>query len=148
MKNIGKSEKLTQRTGHLISRVATLMQVGFDRRLKPFGVTRSQWAIMAAIFGKEAETAADIAKIWSLDATAVTRLIDRLESKGLVKRTHDTADRRVNRLELTEEGQRLSPILKNEADKNHNHIFGALSESEEKHLRELLAKIMNHLSSS
>ena len=159
MKDIGKGKKLTHRTGNLISHVAALMQVGFGRRLKKYDVTRSQWMIMAAIFGNDAETAADIAKIWKLDATAVTRLVDRLEAKGLVKRIpsnndrriillHDVADRRINRLELTEQGQRLSPILKDEADANHDYVFGALTETEENQLRKLLSKILKHLSSS
>jgi len=148
MKDIGKGKKLTHRTGNLISHVAALMHVSFGRRLKKYDVTRSQWMIMAAIFGNDAETAADIAKIWKLDATAVTRLVDRLEAKGLVKRIHDVADRRINRLELTEQGQRLSPILKDEADANHDYVFGALTETEEKQLRKLLSKILKHLSSS
>ncbi len=148
MKDIGKGKKLTHRTGNLISHVAALMQVSFGRRLKKYDVTRSQWMIMAAILGNDAETAADIAKIWKLDATAVTRLVDRLEAKGLVKRIHDVADRRINRLELTEQGQRLCPTLIDEADANHDYVFGALTETEEKQLRKLLSKILKHLSSS
>lgn len=147
MKDIGKGKKLTHRTGNLISHVAALMQIRFSRRLKKYDVTRSQWMIMAAIFGNDAETAADIAKIWKLDATAVTRLVDRLEAKGFVKRIHDAADRRINRLELTEQGHQLSPILKDEADANHDYVFGALTETEEKQLRKLLLKILKHLSS-
>ncbi len=147
MKETGKDRQLTNRTGNLLSRVASLMQLSFDRRLKKYGVTRSQWMVVAVIFGNEAETAADIAKIWKLDATAVTRLIDRLEAKGFVKRTYDGADRRINKLELTEEGQRLAPILKNVADKNHDYVFGVLSAPEEKHLRELLSIILKQLSS-
>ncbi|KIX12462.1 MarR family winged helix-turn-helix transcriptional regulator [Dethiosulfatarculus sandiegensis] len=146
MKFKGKEVRLSQRTGHLISLVAGLTQVNFDRRLKPYGVTRSQWIIMAAITEEGAETAADITKIMTLDATAVTRLVDRLEAKGLVRRIQDKADRRVNRLELTEEGQDLYPVLRDEADKTHDQFFGFLAETEEKHLAELLTRIKNNLS--
>jgi DNA-binding MarR family transcriptional regulator len=142
----GKEVKLSQRTGHLISLVAELTQVNFDRRLKPYRVTRSQWIIIAAITEEAAKTAADIAKIITLNATAVTRLIDRLEAKGLVRRIQDKEDRRVNRLELTEKGQSLYPVLRDEADKTHDQFFGFLTESDENHLAQLLIRIKNNLS--
>lgn len=148
MSSTGKSKNLSQRTGYLLSRVTASMQLGFDRGLKVFGVTRSQWNVMAAMNGKDVETAADVAKMLGLDATAVTRLIDRLEDKGLVKRMPDATDRRVNRLGLTEEGQNLFPLLREEADKSNDRVFGALSGSEEEHLKELLTKILRHMSSS
>jgi DNA-binding MarR family transcriptional regulator len=50
-------------------------------------------------------TAADIAREYGIDASAVTRLIDRLEKRGLLSRVRSEEDRRVVRLELTDDGR-------------------------------------------
>ena len=52
--------------------------------------------------------AADLAREYGIDASAVTRLIDRLEKRGLITRLRSEEDRRVVRLALTEEGHALA----------------------------------------
>ena len=54
-----------------------------------------------------AATAAEIARWACVDTGAVTRMLDRLEAKGLVRRTPCPNDRRVMQLELTAGGERL-----------------------------------------
>ena len=50
-------------------------------------------------------TVADLARWLQLDADATTRLLDRLEKRGLCERVRSTADRRVVDVELTAEGE-------------------------------------------
>src|ERR1700710_1516106 len=52
--------------------------------------------------------AADLAREYGIDASAVTRLIHRLEKRGLITRLRSEEDRRVVRLALTEEGRVLA----------------------------------------
>ncbi len=145
MKHIGKSKCMSERTGYLLSRVVSIMQTGFDRKLKKFGVTRAQWRVITSLDGGDIRTAADFARIWYLDATAVTRLVDRLEAKGLVKRTPSLADRRVNELELTQMAKELVPEMRKEADANHDEIFGGLSLEELNSFRKTLKKILGRI---
>ena len=49
----------------------------------------------------------DVAATLACDSSNLTGITDRLEERGLVKRTSDEKDRRVKLLVLTEEGQRL-----------------------------------------
>jgi len=50
----------------------------------------------------------DLSRIACHDAGSVTRLLDRLEAKGLVQRVRSAEDRRVVNLELTEEGKKVA----------------------------------------
>jgi DNA-binding MarR family transcriptional regulator len=52
-------------------------------------------------------TAADLARIGCVDTGAMTRMLDRLEAKGLLRRSPCPNDRRVTQLELAAEGERL-----------------------------------------
>src|SRR5690606_23947902 len=50
----------------------------------------------------------ELARIAEVNPGAMTRLLDRLESRGLVARAPDPADRRALRIELTEDGRRIA----------------------------------------
>lgn len=53
-------------------------------------------------------TAAELAREYAIDASAVTRLLDRVEKRGLIKRVRSSEDRRIVRLELTEDGRTVA----------------------------------------
>jgi DNA-binding MarR family transcriptional regulator len=54
-----------------------------------------------------ADTAAELARVGCVDTGAMTRMLDRLEAKRLVRRSRCPKDARVVRLELTDDGRRL-----------------------------------------
>ena len=72
----------------------------------------------------------------------MTRSLDRLEAKGLVRRERSTEDRRVIHLVLTEEGKKVArkvpPVM---AEVLNNHLRG-FSEDEWKQLLGLLARMV------
>lgn len=53
----------------------------------------------------------ELAETLACDASNVTGLVDRLESRGLVRRRASAADRRVKVLDLTPTGSRLRTML-------------------------------------
>src|SRR5258707_11462690 len=57
-----------------------------------------------------------LAETLACDASNVTGLVDRLESRGLVRRRPSTEDRRVKVLDLTPTGSRLPPVLSHSLD--------------------------------
>jgi len=58
----------------------------YDARLKPFGVTVQQFALMSAIRRHPGETLGALAGKVFMDRTSLTRNLDLLERKGLVER--------------------------------------------------------------
>ena len=90
--------------GFLMRRVLTAITQAADRRLEPDGLTHVQWGPLFMLRSSRASTVAELARELQTDAGAMTRLLDRLEAKGLCRRVRSTDDRRVVRIELTPEG--------------------------------------------
>ena len=76
-----------------------------ERELEPSGLTNAQWVPLLKLYMGSASTVAELARECQLDAGGMTRLLDRLETKGLVRRVRSSEDRRVVNLELTEPGR-------------------------------------------
>jgi DNA-binding MarR family transcriptional regulator len=75
-----------------------------DKRLEPHGLTSAQWGPLLRLRKAGPSTVVELARWLQVDAGAMTRLLDRLEKKGLCKRVRSTEDRRVVQVELTADG--------------------------------------------
>lgn len=91
--------------GYLMRRVVTLVSGEIERRMEPLGLTDAQWKPLLRLFCSSDSTVAALARGCHLDAGAMTRLLDRLETKNLCRRIRSVEDRRVVNLELTDEGR-------------------------------------------
>ena len=93
-----------QSVGYLMRQVVTSMARGIDQRFESIGLTNAQWVPLLKLHLGAAATVAELARESQIDAGAMTRLLDRLEAKQLVRRVRSTDDRRVVNVELTAEG--------------------------------------------
>jgi DNA-binding MarR family transcriptional regulator len=91
-------------TGYLMKRILNSLASEVDRELEPLGLTHAQWVPLYKLHMGQGATAAELATSCTTDAGAMTRTLDRLEAKGLVRRARSAEDRRVVNLELTSEG--------------------------------------------
>jgi DNA-binding MarR family transcriptional regulator len=101
--------QLGESVGYLLSRVrSTLWNMVTQHTTAELGITSTQASIVFMLAAGQGVTAADLAREYGIDASAVTRLIDRLEKRGLLSRVRSEEDRRVVRLALTPEGYALA----------------------------------------
>ena len=122
-------------------RVSNLMHTEFERRLNVHGVTPPQWMLLSIVDGGQARTPVEAARVMQVDSTAVTRLADRLEVKGLLKRVPSTTDRRSVAFELTAAAKKLLPSLV-ECSKDTNRAFlKGISKQEQRALIGILRKL-------
>ena len=91
--------------GYLMRRILNTVSLEVERELEPSGLTNAQWVPLLKLYMGVASTVAELARECQLDAGGMTRLLDRLESKGLLRRVRSSEDRRVVNLELTDEGR-------------------------------------------
>ena len=91
--------------GYLMRRVLLALTQDTSKRLEPHGLTHAQWGPLFLLRKAGSATVAEIAREMQTDPGAMTRLLDRLEAKGLCRRVRSTDDRRVVNLELTPEGE-------------------------------------------
>ncbi|MFE1878489.1 MarR family winged helix-turn-helix transcriptional regulator [Streptomyces diastatochromogenes] len=111
--------------GYWLRRLSDEVHARFEAEIGRHGVTVSQWGVMVSVFHGHTTTKA-VAQHMAIDPGAVSRLVDRLVAKGLIRREPDPASRRTVLLVLTEEGRALVPVLAGLADRNDAYFFGSL----------------------
>ena len=97
--------------GQLMGRARASMLSGLDAELAHFGLSSMQFAVLKHLSEGTARTAADLCRVMFHDTGAMTRLLDRLEHKGLVRRERCREDRRVVFLRVAPNGRALLPRL-------------------------------------
>jgi MarR family transcriptional regulator for hemolysin len=80
-----------------------------DKQATQFGITRSQWAVLAKLERTEGLKQSELAEMMEMQPISLTRLIDRLCNNDLIERRSDANDRRANRLYLRPAAR---PLLK------------------------------------
>ena len=97
--------------GYWVSSLASALRKGLDRQLAASDVTSAQWAILDVCSRGEANSPSALARVIPVDTAAISRQLDKLREKGLIRRRRLTSDRRSVRVELTQEGRELVPTL-------------------------------------
>jgi DNA-binding MarR family transcriptional regulator len=111
--------------GRLIAEVSGRLLAAFDDEMVGMGITGAQWVILMRIASGCASTAAELCRFSRYDTGSMTRMLDRLEEKGLIRRVRSSKDRRIIHLELTEAGRELHLLLPPVAVKVLNaHLLG------------------------
>ena len=89
--------------------VARTMRTHADQSARKQGMTRAQWVILARLERQPGLSQNELAALAEVAPITIARLVDRLESQGLVERRTDPMDRRIWRLQLT---PRAQPVLR------------------------------------
>lgn len=139
-----RSFKPNESVGYLLKRVTAEIQAGVDRELEPLGLSYAQFAVMAQLFYKRADTPSAVCGLLQYDRGAMTRMIDRLEEKGLLRRVPDEGDRRTIRLELTKDGEALFPKLIGATVGVLNGFLDGFSEKEVDQLKVYLRRMLSN----
>jgi DNA-binding MarR family transcriptional regulator len=100
-----------RRIARMIRHIREVHLEALDKDLAPFDVSAAQFAILAVLASGETMSASGLCRTISYDPGAMTRMVDRLEKKGLIQRVACPADRRTLYLELTAKGEALYPRL-------------------------------------
>ena len=121
-------------------RTANLLTDGFERMLKPFGITGTQYNVLRILRGAAPGGLCrhEVSSRLLSRMPDATRLLDRMEDAGLVTRTRDTEDRRLVTTHITKKGRQLVDSLDDVVEEQHHSQLGHLSEEELRSLIELL----------
>ncbi|KPF88275.1 MAG: MarR family transcriptional regulator [Sphingomonadales bacterium] len=142
---IQKNLDSSLRFGFLIHDVSRLRRIVVDRALKPLGLTRSQWWVLAFLSRRDGMTQTALAADLDLTKVAIGGLVDRMEAAGFVERRSDERDARARRVYLTRAGQRLVSTIRESVDAVEADILATVSEDELDAAALVLVKIKNRL---
>jgi DNA-binding MarR family transcriptional regulator len=129
--------------GPLIGRVRVTLLDALDEAFLPYNVTAAQYMIIAMLVSG-ADSASQICRGISYDAGAMTRMIDRLEQRGLLRRVRVADDRRTQKLELTEEGKALYPKMRATAMTVTNRFLRGFTKTEARQLESFLKRMLEN----
>lgn len=138
-------EDLSRNFGFILNDVARLMRTTFDRRVKPLGLTRSQWWVLNHLFRNDGVTQSELAVILDVEKPSLGRLLDRLEAKGWVRREGDAGDRRAKRVFLTEEVQPAIKAMRTAAAEVRREALAGLPPEDQERFVDILLAIKTNL---
>jgi DNA-binding MarR family transcriptional regulator len=118
------------RLGFLVWDVSRLWRVVLDRALKPLGVTRSQYSIIAFLSRRDGMTQTAVAPDLALTKVAGGGLLERMEAVGLVERRADESDARVRRVYLTRKGTRITQKIRELVDPIEAEMLAPIGDAE------------------
>lgn len=131
--------------GYLQKRTQRLMQERIEMLFGEQGCTLQQWVVLMHVRDGLAITVADLCRDLHHDSGAMTRLIDQLESRNLIERRRNSADRRVIELSLTDAGNKLLDKLIPIACDMLNDTLDGFTRDEVKLLQSLLGRMLVRL---
>jgi DNA-binding MarR family transcriptional regulator len=123
-----------------LQRTASLLMQALGRELKGHDLSPAQYNTLRILRGAlpDALTCGEIGERLVSPGPDVTRLLDRLEQRGLVTRLRDAEDRRVVRARITPEGADLLARLDEPVDHTLRRLLGSLGRAKLQTLVELL----------
>lgn len=80
------------------------MKRAFEREV---GLSAATWFLLSMLIDDDGISQGEVSERFEVDPSRITRLAQRLEKEGLLRRKRDLEDNRVVRLHVTEEGRRL-----------------------------------------
>ena len=135
-----ESFSLTQSVGFLLTKARNLITSEMDTALKDLDITGPQMGILLAMQRGLASTPFELSKMLSVDTGLMTRMLDKLETKGLLERSRSVDDRRVVNLVLTKKGEEIAAEIPNIAPEVLNARLKKFTKAEFEELCRLLNK--------
>ena len=134
--------------GVVISDVARLLRTEFDRRVRRLGITRAQWLVLTRLHRRPGASHSELAEMMEVEKATAGRMIDRLVANGWVERRSEPGDKRVKRVYLTVEAERVHKRIWRVAEATVETALADLSARESKQLFALLQRVKETLVSS
>ncbi|WP_420178822.1 MarR family winged helix-turn-helix transcriptional regulator [Paenarthrobacter sp. TA1.8] len=126
-------------TSRLLSTAARLVELAWNDKLRPLGLTYPAVLTLDAVATAGPITPGDLAKSVRVQAQTMGPLLTRLESRGFIRREPNRFDRRSQLISITD----LGLTLLEQSHRQENNVLAAINLDSED-LREELLAIVRH----
>jgi MarR family transcriptional regulator for hemolysin len=127
--------------GLRLARTARVVSAAFERAMAEAGGSASTWQVLLLVRSRQWGTQSAMAEAMGVTGATLTHHLNALERQGLVRRWREADNRRVQRVELTEDGIALFDRLREVAMRHDARLRSQLTESEAARLGELLDRL-------
>ncbi|MDN5370034.1 MAG: hypothetical protein PWP74_1342 [Shewanella sp.] len=128
---------------YLVSHLNLDLQNELDSRLKHYQIDIKLWPVLFALWQEEGISQTELSRRCDVANYTMTRLLDQLQSLGLIVRHQEEDNRRTFLIYLTDQAKAMEQDLVREAERVNEGFLGKLDEQERDVLMALLNKI-NH----
>jgi len=130
-------------TGKASKAIARRLQKKFNQA--GITVTIEQWSVLYQLWKEDGKSQQELCNATFRDKPSITRLIDNLEKLGLVKRVSDAKDRRINKVFLTRNAQRLQEDTMQLAEETLNEALEGVPADQVEMCKEVLQRVYDNL---
>ncbi|MBP1764278.1 MAG: hypothetical protein H6Q65_1336 [Firmicutes bacterium] len=131
--------------GYLVQQISHLLEQLFNKNLANEDLSISQARVIYLLYQNDGMTQTELQKDLLIKASSITKLIDVLAEKGLVKREIYAEDARIKKIYLTEEGKKKEEHLYEISENTEANLLKTLSTTERKELIRMLKSIKGTL---
>lgn len=138
----------SKNTPQFISRIVCVRKAlrrEFEQQAGALDITASQFQVLKCLWAQDGISTSALSQVASSDGGTMTGVLDRLESKGLIRRERSKTDRRAVEIWLTPQGRELeAPLLKIVTDINQRALKG-LTQKQQQELLNALEQVRENL---
>lgn len=138
-------QTLDNSLGFIMAKTSMRYKNELGRRLKAYDVTPEQWVALYRLLEQGGLTQRELADRTFKDKPTITRILDKLERKKLIRRSDSPTDRRVFRIHLTGKGIHLLEQLMAISQQVREDACRGITERELAALKATLDKIWSNL---
>ena len=139
-----RSELYSFITGKASTAIARRLQKNF--KLAGIEITIEQWSVLYHLWKEDGQSQQQLCDATFRDKPSITRLVDNLEKLGLVNRTANKNDRRINKICLTPEAEKLQVQTMEVANQTLNEALQGVTNGQVEIAKEVLQKVYENLS--
>jgi MarR family transcriptional regulator for hemolysin len=134
--------------GLRLTRTSREVSHAFERAMADAGGSASAWQVLLLVRSQQWGTQSRMADAMGVTGATLTHHLNALEKQGLVRRWREAENRRVQKVELTAEGEALFARLREVAQRHDKRLRFNLTDAETAQLAELLDKLRAGLGSA
>ena len=139
-----RSELYSFITGKARTAIARRLQKNFKQA--GIEITIEQWSVLYHLWKEDGQSQQQLCDATFRDKPSITRLVDNLEKLGLVNRTANKNDRRINKICLTPEAEKLQVQTMEVANQTLNEALQGVTNGQVEIAKEVLQKVYENLS--
>ena len=146
-KNVTNDLLSTGELGFLVSAVRSAIWNAVEAELEPLDISAAQFVVFNSIALGKGRTIGEFCRLLGYDSGAMTRLLDRIEKKGLIRRVNNPEDRRSYLVELTPESRAMFPLAKRRVELVFRRLLAGFSNAQAEELKHSLERILANAAS-
>jgi DNA-binding MarR family transcriptional regulator len=140
----GLPSSLEDHLGYWLRYVSNHVSAAFARRLQGYNITVSEWVALRQLYDSDLCSPGELGLRMGMTKGAVSRLIERLQGKGLLTRSASAKDGRAQVLRIAAAGKQLVPQLARLADENDRAFFSVLPQPAQEQLLRAMRLLVEH----